>query len=220
LLVAAGALAFGPTSTCAATRMIAEARTGAVAAGTAGEHLLARASAEADAADRASDPRERQQLCINALLELSRVAPDVLGPDRGEREAARARQLVVVLYGSHVGAPAAPPGPTPAEQWEQRRRRLVRHTAASGVFTGIGLGMMTVPWIVLAAACTPESFCEGYGAIWSSGFGAPIFVASVIPLAIWSHRLRQHLRDRPPGLAVLGGRARIQLVGPGLRLDF
>ncbi|MBZ5708219.1 hypothetical protein K7C98_03040 [Nannocystis pusilla] len=231
LIVVGGALVVGQTvglgepPGCVATAMIAGARAN-VPVTADSQQLRARidsASSSAQAAERASDRRERRKRCVDALLAYADLAPEVYGRERGESEATRARQIAVA---SSLGVdayipPRAPlPAPTPEQQWERRRRRLVGHTATSGVFTGIGVAMLTVPWIVLAASCGPENLCEGYGAIWLSGFGAPIFVASAIPLGIWATRLHRHLRTLPPGLALSRGRARLGLSGSGFRLDF
>ncbi|WAS97453.1 hypothetical protein [Nannocystis punicea] len=224
-LVVGQAVGLGEPSGCAATAMIAGARAN-VPVTADSQQRLARfdaASASAQAAERATDRHERRKRCADALLAYADLAPEVYGRERGESEASRARQLAAAAslgVDAYVSPRAPLPAPTPEQQWERRRRRLVGHTAASGVFTGVGVAMMTVPWIVLAASCRPESFCEGYGAIWLSGFGAPIFVASVIPLGIWATRLHRHLRARPPGLALSRGRARLELHGSGLRLDF
>lgn len=213
----------GEPSGCSATAMIAGARAKVPASS---EQLRARidaASASAQAAERASERHERRRHCVAALLAYADLAPEVYGGERGESEATRAKQIAVAT--SHgvdaYSSPGAPlPTPTPEQQWERRRRRLVGHTAASGVFTGIGAVMLTAPWIVLAASCGPENPCEGLGAIWLSGFGAPIFVASVIPLGIWAVRLHRHKHAPPPGLALSRGRARLGLSGSGFRLEF
>lgn len=229
LIVLGGALVvgqevgLGEPSGCAATAMIVGAR---AKASTGSEQLRARldaASASARAAERASERHERRKHCVAALLAYADLAPEVYGRERGEREATRAKQMAVAT--SHgidaYSSPRAPlPAPTPEQQRERRRRGLVGHTAASGVFTGIGAVMLTAPWIVLAASCGPENPCEGHGAILLSGLGAPIFVASVIPLGIWAARLHRHKHAPPPGLALSRGRARLGLSGAGFRLDF
>lgn len=51
---------------------------------------------------------------------------------------------------------------------------------------------------------------EGLGQIYMAAVGGPIFVASVIPLAVWSVRLHRHRHAR----------ACLQLAGDGLRLAF
>ncbi|WP_143141150.1 hypothetical protein [Nannocystis exedens] len=219
------AVGLGEPSGCAATAMIVDARAN-VPVTADSQQLRARidaASASAQAAERATAREARRKHCVEALLAYADLAPEAYGRERGESEATRARQMAAATSAG-VDGYVSPRGPVPAsrpeQQWERRRRRLVGHTAASGVFTGIGVAMLTVPWIVLAASCRPESLCEGYGAIWASGFGAPIFVASVIPLGIWATRLHRHLRACPPGLALHRGRARLGLAGSGLRLDF
>jgi hypothetical protein len=214
------------THGCAATAKIAAAEA-QVAASEGTIQLRARiseASKAASAAEMAEGRRERNKHCIDALLAYADLAPDVFGVDIGKHESTWARRLAVEMSlqnGPYVVSPRVP-GPlmTPEQQWERRRRNLIGHTAASGVFTGIGILLMTVPWITLAAACGPEEFCEGYEAIWLSGFGAPIFVASVIPLGIWSSRLHNHMRSRPIGLSIFDKRVRAQFSGPFLRLDF
>lgn len=232
LIVVGGTLVVGPAVGlgepfgCAATTMLAGAKAN-VPATAETERLRAQldaASASAQAVATASDRHERRKRCVDALLAYAELAPEVYGRERGESEAIRARQIAVATslgVDAYIPPPAPPPAPTPEQQWERRRRRLMGHTAASGVFTGIGVAMLTVPWIVLAASCgPPESFCEGHGAIWLSGFGAPIFVASAIPLGIWATRLHRHLRSRPPGLELSRGRARLGVSGSGIRLDF
>lgn len=181
------------------------------------------ASKAADVAETADGRPERRTSCIQALLTYADVALEVFQGDVGEREAAWARRLAVEMSlqsGPFVGPPAPKPPLTPQQQWERRRRMLVGHTAASGVFTGIGALLLTVPWIVLASSCGPETFCEGTYPIVMSLVGAPILVGSVIPLFVWSGRLQNHRRSRTSGLEIVGGRARVRFSGPLLRFDF
>ena len=206
------------TNGCAATAKIAAAEAQVpVSDGTT--QLRARiseASKAASAAELADGRRERNKYCIDALLAYADLAPDMFGVDIGKRESTWARRLAVEMSlqnGPYVVSRVPEPLLTPEQQWERRRRKLIGHTAASGIFTGIGVLLMTVPWITLAASCSPGEFCEGYEAIWLSGFGAPIFVASVIPLGIWSSRLHNHVRSRPKHV-------RAQFSGSFLRLDF
>lgn len=210
---------------CAATAKIAAAEAQVpVSDGTTQLRARIGEASEAARAAEAADGRfERNKHCVDALLAYAEFAPDMFGVETGKREAFWARRLAVEISlqnRPYLVPRASRPVLTPEQQWERRRRTLIGHTAASGVFTGIGVLLLTVPWVTLAAFCGPEVVCEGYGAIWMSGFGAPIFVASVIPLGIWASRLHKHVRSRPIGLAISGEHVRAQFSGSFLRLDF
>lgn len=227
VLAVAQAAGGAAESRCAATEMIAAATASAPAEAGESSVQLRRARDEANAAESAGDGRELRRLCARALLSFADVAPEVLGRERGEVEAERARKLAVELSlanGTYVGPRRPQPVLTPEERWEKRRRKLVGHTVASGVVTGVALSAIVLPWAALlfcnARTTDPFGCGEGYGAVYSSMIAAPVAVIAAIPLGIWAHQLRKHDQSRPTEPTHPRYRVRTRFFGSGLRVDF
>ncbi len=176
-------------------------------------------------ADRATDANGRSEHCREALQIYAELAPQVPGHEGGAIEARREMALLPQPLPPQPRSRPAPkpvvvkPPPTPEQRWRRRDRVLVANLTLSAIFTASGLLIATALPIsdAVAARKNPGGLNEGYATLFGSPIGASIAIIAAVPLVVWSVRLKRH---RSQGIAVLRGRGRLQVSGPGLRLDF